>query len=92
MPKKKPSQMPPEVAAALKTTEGWRLTPNELHNLENFHRCAQCDLDQAIHLLKAALPILQPDAPCRWYKNDKVRDDIRKFLGQHGVDVNSLKE
>lgn len=47
----------------------------------------QEELSSALELLKAALPILIPDAPLRWYKNDKVRDDIRRFLKKHGIDA-----
>jgi len=31
-------------------------------------------------LLTEALPLIPPDAPLRWYKNDKVRDQIQAVL------------
>ena len=37
-------------------------------------------LQQARRLLRAALPIIKPDAPLRWYKNDAVRDAIQVYL------------
>jgi len=40
----------------------------------------QWRLRRAVVLLEQCLPILQPDAPLRHYKNDAVRDEVRKFL------------
>ncbi len=31
---------------ALKVTESWRMTENELHDIEHGHRCATCDADE----------------------------------------------
>lgn len=39
--------------------------------------------EQAVALREAlaeALPLIPPDAPLRWYENDKVRDKIKKAL------------
>ena len=42
--------------------------------------CNGSHLEEAIGLLKEALPLIPPDAPLRWYKNDAVRNKIRKFI------------
>jgi len=38
--------------------------------------------EQLLDLLEEVLPIIKPDASLRWYKNDRIRDDIRRVLKQ----------
>ena len=45
------------------------------------------DVSEAFNTVKAlmewsekAVPILKPDAPLRWYKNDKIRDELKKAI------------
>lgn len=85
MPKK--NKQDKDLKIALKTIERWRLTPNEMHKLENFHRCAQCDLDNAISLLRESLPIVNPKvmSKCRSNQDTTVQAEIRGFLKEIGI-------
>ena len=40
-------------------------------------------LEEAISLLEEALPLIPKDAPLRWYKNDCLRDRIKKFIEEN---------
>ncbi len=80
-----------QLRAALKATEGWQLSEGETHQVEHFHRCPQCDVNIALELLQAAYPIVPDDGPLRIYKNQKVRDEIRQFLKEHGIIVSEKK-